>query len=47
MSNVTYIEHEAILSLSPDRKENSRLSRQISGPEDLDGLVITTPEFQF
>jgi len=38
---------EAMLSLSPDRKENSRLACQISVTEDLDGLVVTTPEFQF
>ena len=38
---------EAMLSLSPDRKENSRLACQIPITEDLDGLVVTTPEFQF
>ena len=38
---------EAMLSLSPDRKENSRLACQIPVTEDLDGLVVTTPEFQF
>ena len=47
MSSITYIEHQAILSLSPDRKENSRLSGQISVTEDRDGLVITTPQFRF
>ena len=38
---------EAMRSLSPDRKENSRLACQIPVTEDLDGLVVTTPEFQF
>ncbi len=38
---------EAMLSLSTDRKENSRLSCQIQVTEKLDGLVVTTPEFQF
>ena len=38
---------EAMLSLSTDRKDNSRLSCQIQVTEDLDGLVVTTPEFQF
>ena len=38
---------EAMLSLSPDRKENSRLACQIPVTEDLEGLVVTTPEFQF
>lgn len=38
---------DAMLSLSADRKENSRLSCQITVTEDLDGLVVTTPEFQY
>lgn len=38
---------EAMLSLSADRKDNSRLSCQIPVTEELDGLVVTTPEFQF
>lgn len=38
---------DAMLSLSSDRKENSRLSCQIQVTEDLDGLVVTMPEFQF
>lgn len=38
---------EAMLSLSTDRQENSRLSCQISVTEELDGLVVSTPEFQF
>ncbi len=37
----------AMLSLSTDRKDNSRLSCQIQVTEELDGLVVTTPEFQF
>lgn len=38
---------DAMLSLSPDRESNSRLSCQIPVTEELDGLVVTTPEFQF
>lgn len=38
---------DAMLSLSPDRQPNSRLSCQIPVTEELDGLVVTTPEFQF
>lgn len=38
---------EAMLSLSSDRKENSRLSCQIKVSEEIDGLVVQTPEFQF
>ncbi|MEX0963120.1 MAG: 2Fe-2S iron-sulfur cluster-binding protein [Pseudohongiellaceae bacterium] len=38
---------DAMLSLSADRKDNSRLSCQIVVTEELDGLVVTTPEFQF
>ena len=38
---------DAMLSVSNDRQENSRLSCQIKLTDDLDGLVVTTPEFQF
>lgn len=38
---------EAMLSLSTDRQANSRLSCQLPVTEKLDGLVVTTPEFQF
>ena len=38
---------EAMLSISTDRKDNSRLSCQIQVTEDLDGLVVNMPEFQF
>lgn len=38
---------EAMLSLSTDRQQNSRLSCQIKVTEELDGLVVQTPEFQF
>lgn len=38
---------EAMLSLSTDRQENSRLSCQVLVTEELDGLVVTTPKFQF
>jgi 2Fe-2S ferredoxin len=38
---------ESMLGLTPDRQPNSRLSCQIKLSEKLDGLVVTTPEFQF
>jgi 2Fe-2S ferredoxin len=38
---------ESMLGLTPDRQPNSRLSCQIRLSEELDGLVVTTPEFQF
>lgn len=38
---------EAMLSLNPYRRENSRLSCQITINEELNGLVVSTPEFQF
>lgn len=38
---------DAMLSLSADRQENSRLSCQITVTEEMDGLVVRTPEFQF
>ena len=38
---------ESMLDLNPERQENSRLSCQINVTEDLDGLVVNLPEFQF
>ena len=38
---------ESMLGFTPDRQPNSRLSCQIQLNEQLDGLVVTTPEFQF
>ena len=38
---------EAMLSLSPDRKENSRLSCQVPIVDALDGIVVKMPEFQY
>lgn len=38
---------DAMLSLNGDRQANSRLSCQIPVTEALDGLKVTTPEFQF
>jgi len=38
---------EALLGLSSGRRHNSRLSCQIPVTEELDGLVVSTPEFQF
>ncbi len=38
---------ESMLDLNPDRESNSRLSCQITVTEDLDGLVVNLPEFQY
>ena len=38
---------DAMLGLSSDRRENSRLCCQITLNAELDGLSVTTPEFQF
>jgi 2Fe-2S ferredoxin len=38
---------DEMLSLTPDRKENSRLACQIEITAELDGLIVTTPEFQY
>ena len=38
---------ESMLDLNPERQENSRLSCQVMLSEELDGLSVTMPEFQF
>ena len=38
---------ESMLDLNPERQENSRLSCQIPVTEEIDGLVVNLPEFQF
>jgi len=38
---------ESMLDLNPERQENSRLSCQVEVSEELDGLKVTMPEFQF
>ena len=38
---------ESMLDLNPDRATNSRLSCQINVSDDLDGLIVTLPEFQY
>ena len=38
---------ENMLDMLPERETNSRLSCQIDVDEQLDGLVVTMPEFQF
>tara|TARA_B100000959_G_C14884361_1_gene583932 strand:- start:895 stop:1215 length:321 start_codon:yes stop_codon:yes gene_type:complete len=38
---------ESMLDLNPESQENSRLSCQIRVSEELDGLVVNLPEFQF
>lgn len=37
----------AMLDLNPDREVNSRLSCQIEVSDDLDGIIINLPEFQY
>lgn len=38
---------QSLLHLNPDRQANSRLSCQIEITEELDGLVVDVPEFQY
>jgi len=38
---------EPMLDLNPDRASNSRLSCQIDISDDLDGMIVRLPEFQF
>ena len=38
---------DSMLDLNPERAENSRLSCQMMVSDDLDGLVVALPEFQF
>ena len=38
---------ESMLDLNPERQSNSRLSCQIPVTEELDGLIVNLPEFQF
>ena len=38
---------ESMLDLNPDRTSNSRLSCQIPVTEDIDGIVVNLPEFQY
>ena len=38
---------ESMLDLNPERQTNSRLACQVFVSEELDGLVLDLPEFQF
>jgi hypothetical protein len=38
---------ESMLDMNPDRQDNSRLSCQIKVTDDLEGLVVQLPEFQY
>ena len=40
-------QEESMLDLNPDRETNSRLSCQIAITDELDGLVVKLPEFQY
>lgn len=37
----------SMLDLNPDRTEDSRLSCQIKMTEELDGIIVRLPEFQY
>ena len=38
---------ESMLDLNPDRADESRLSCQIPMTDDLDGIIVRLPEFQY
>ena len=38
---------DSMLDLNPERAENSRLSCQMTVSDELDGLIVDLPEFQF
>ena len=38
---------DSMLDLNPERASNSRLSCQMTVSDDLDGLIVDLPEFQF
>ena len=40
-------QENSMLDLNPDRVANSRLSCQIEMNDDLDGLIVNLPEFQY
>ncbi|XOV87558.1 MAG: 2Fe-2S iron-sulfur cluster-binding protein [Pseudomonadota bacterium] len=40
-------QEESMLDLNPDREANSRLSCQIKVTDDIDGIVVQLPEFQY
>lgn len=40
-------QEEPMLDLNPERAQNSRLSCQIDVSDELDGLIVRLPEFQF
>jgi len=40
-------QEESMLDLNPDRTEESRLSCQIEMSDDLDGIIVNLPEFQY
>lgn len=40
-------QEESMLDLNPDRSGNSRLACQIEISDDLDGLKVNLPEFQY
>ena len=40
-------DEESLLALNPDRQANSRLCCQIEVSDELDGLTVRVPEYQF
>lgn len=41
------LQEEGMLDCAIERRENSRLSCQIQVSDELDGLIVTTPEAQY
>lgn len=41
------LDEERLINLSPDKQNNSRLSCQITIADELDGLEVRLPEYQF
>jgi 2Fe-2S ferredoxin len=40
-------QEDSMLDLNPDRESNSRLSCQIQVSDEIDGIVVNLPEFQY
>jgi 2Fe-2S ferredoxin len=38
---------DSMLDLNPEREQSSRLSCQMTVSDELDGLIVDLPEFQF
>ncbi len=40
-------QEDSMLDLNPDRESNSRLSCQIPVSDEIDGIIVNLPEFQY